>query len=179
MLWIPLLPLVGGIASFAVGLAAGREAIIFVVIGVGAFAWGLFAARKLTRTGDRLHLVGVGTREELGADAAFGYRTVGSGRSVSIEVYANDGRRTVVLWSMMPTTMAAPQRTTERLTRSLAAVANPKAAQQVAEQMRPMLQAQKTVEEYYASPKHRRVGLYLVVGVAVYSLVMALVFGLG
>ncbi len=99
MLSVPLLPAVLGTFAVGVGLAARGELWWFALGGLAAWVFVALTSRRVRREGDRITVRGVIMKDEIGVDAAFGYRGTG-GRNAELEIFATDGERMLVLWTM-------------------------------------------------------------------------------
>lgn len=118
VLSVPLLPAVLGTFAVGVGLAVRGELWWFALGGLAAWVFVVLTSRRVRRQGDRITVRGVLMRDEIGIDAAFGWRGTG-GRSAQLEIFASDGERLVVLWTMTARGLETASRTIAKLKASI------------------------------------------------------------
>lgn len=147
VLWVPLLPAVLGMFALGVGVAIGREMLWFALGGVIACAFAVVMSRRVRREGDRVTVRGVIAKDEIGSDAAFGYRGVDA--RAGVEIYATDGERIVVLWSMTAMGMNAVPRTLAKLRGAIPTTPTEAATALVKEIEAPFEDAMRQVRAYY------------------------------
>lgn len=167
-----------GLAAVGIGLAVRGDALWFAIAGLAAVGYAVFAGRRLVRVGDRVQIRGVIAKDEIGVDAAFGDRTTGGGRSPSLEIYATDGERMVVLWSLTPTRMGIGPEMCAQLRTALCTTANPDAQSLVDETRAPMAAAEAVVRAWYTSGGSRRTAITIGVVLAAYLVVMSIVIAM-
>lgn len=178
--WIPVFEWLGGASLLGIAAVAGAPSdggtIALGLFGALLLGLGVRSARTVVRDGDRVELraLGRGT-QHLSPTHAAGYRTTGSGRHVAIVIYLTDGGVRHELYRLMPLGTGKARKHVARIERALDLRPSPRAQSAADEDRRVLEEAHQAARAQVDSPRSRRLGLWILVGVVVYVLVMSAV----